>query len=180
MSIDNIHLTSYLCSQMFAKSLISVNSLVNNDDRDASGSQSQKKAIKSSSPSNISSLGENKGNILFLVNDSNNKFLADEEMKLLLSLLTACKISMEDIALVNYHQHSGTDYLKLSDQFQCKKMLLFGVNSSDVDLPFTIPFFQPQKFQEQLYMISPPLSDFQNNKELKMELWNCLKKIFPR
>lgn len=164
MSIDNIQLPGYLCQKMFTKTLL--------DKAEPGAVNTISKKIK------IASLGENEANILFLVNNAQNKFLADNEMKLLSDLLTACRISMADIALVNYHHNQKINYNDLIDQFKSKKLLIFGVSASDLDLPFTIPFFQIQKFQEQTYIIGPSLSDFINNVELKKELWNSLKKIF--
>ena len=164
MSIDNIQIPGHLCQKMFTKSLL--------DPTKSNAANTISKKIK------ITSLGENEGNILFLVNNTQNKFLADDEMKLLSDLLSACKISMIDIALVNYNQHPKMNYHELIDQFQSKKILIFGVTATDLELPFTIPFFQIQQFQEQLYMISPSLGGFINNVELKKELWNSLKKIF--
>lgn len=164
MSIDQIQLPGYLCRQMFAKSLL--------DKAKPSGGTSASGKIK------LTGLGANGRNILFLVNDTQNKFLAENEMKLLSDLLNACKISMEDIVLVNYDQNRGVNYRELTDQFQSKKILIFGVTAADLELPFTIPFFQIQKYQEQTYLISPSLSDFSSNVALKKELWNCLKKIF--
>lgn len=173
MSIDNIQLTDYILEGMYSKCLVNTKEAADNPTSIlvAGKKKSAKKAI-------INSLGENEKKIMFLVNNENNKFLADDEMKLLSDLLTACKISMADIALVNYHQHPEVDYLFLSEHFQSKKILAFGVSTTELDLPFTIPFFQIQKFQEQVYMTSPPLGDFMANVELKKQLWNSLKKIF--
>lgn len=184
MSIDTIQLPGHLCQIMYTNSLIEASKTI---EKKAHKLQPEiiKNDIISSVPVKeiqaktiINSLGENKGNILFLVNNDQNKFLADDEMKLLSDLLTACKITMADIALVNYHQHPELNYQELSHQFQPKKVLIFGITTSELQLPFTIPFFQIQKFQEKIYMVSPSLSDFLNNKELKMSLWNSLKKIF--
>jgi DNA polymerase III psi subunit len=184
MSIDTIQLPGHLCQIMYRNSLIEASKSVEKKAHKLQPEIIKNDIIEPESIKEIpaktitNSLGENKGNILFLVNNDQNKFLADDEMKLLSDLLTACKISMADIALVNYHQHSELNYQELSHQFQPKKILIFGVTASELELPFAIPFFQIQKFQEQLYMVSPSLSDFLNNKELKMLLWNSLKKIF--
>lgn len=174
MSIDDIQLPGYLCQIMYT------NSLVNTPQTDSIKPATilEESIKKAPHKLKINSLGENKKNILFLVNNSQNKFLADNEMKLLTDLLTACKISMEDIALVNYNQNPEINYQELFDQFQSKKILIFGITASNLELPFNIPFFQIQKFQEQLYMICPSLSDFINNVELKKELWISLQKIF--
>lgn len=164
MSIDNIQLSGYLCQNMFAKSLI--------------GEIQTTNLSEVSEKTKIASLGENKGNILFLVNNKEYKFLADNEMKLLSDLISACKLSMADISLVNFHQNPGISYQDLIEQFHSKKILIFGIASSELQLPFTIPFFQIQKFHEQVYLTNPSLEDFISNVNLKKELWKCLKKIF--
>lgn len=183
MSLDNIQLSGNLCQIMYAKSLIGTRKsgeiIADKPRPGTKKAEAVPQSEKIESPATtISSLGENNGHILFLVNDAENKFLADDEMKLLSDLLAACKISMADIALVNYHQHPGVNYQLLTKQFQPKKVLVFGVTASELDLPFAIPFFQLQNFQEQLYMISPSLTGFLNNIDLKKELWTSLKKIF--
>lgn len=174
MSIDNIQLTAGLCENLFSKSLIDSTNSVSNKPNVISTQIIKEPAEKI----RIKSLGENNGNILFLVNNTENIFLSDEEMKLLSDLLTACKISMADIALVNYHQNPQLNYQQIADQFKSKKNLVFGLSAADLELPFTIPFFQIQKFQDSTYMIAPPFSDFLNNINLKKELWASLKKIF--
>lgn len=164
MSIDNIQLSGYLCQNLFANSLYGETS-----------STISKKVLKKTK---MVSLGENRGNILFLINNKQHKFLADNEMKFLSDLLSACKISIADISIVNFDQNTGINYQDLIEQFQSKKIFIFGVSATELGLPFTIPFFQIQKFHEQTYLINPPLEDFLNNIDLKKELWNCLKKIF--
>lgn len=163
MSLDNIQLSKKECQILFAKNLIEKTQDVVTD--------AVSKEIK------INSLGGNQKQILFLVNDSQNKFLPDNEMDLLSNLISACKLSMEDIALVN-HYNTFVNYHQLTENFQSKKILMFGITTSDLELPFSIPFFQIQPFQQQLYMTAPPLNDFLNNKNLKKDLWISLQKLF--
>lgn len=161
MSIDNIQLPGYLCQEMYTKVLLDLKESANDSPK-----------IK------FTSLGGNEKNILFLINNAENKFLADDEMKLLSDLLTACKISLADIALTNYHLNPAMTYLELIDEFRFKKALIFGVTTAELELPFGIPFFQIQKYQEQLYLLCPTFSEFINNKKLKQQLWTCLQKVF--
>ncbi|MEO8721173.1 MAG: hypothetical protein ABI372_08710 [Ginsengibacter sp.] len=163
MSLDNIQLSKETCQNLFAKSLIEI--------KDEVSEVEGQKVI------GISSLGENQQQILFLIKDSESKFLPDDEMILLSNLLAACKLSMADITLVNYYL-SPHDYNSFIDNFHPKKVLLFGVTTEDLGLPFSIPFFQIQKFQEQQYLTAPLLKKFLNNTDLKKELWTCLQKLF--
>ena len=163
MSLDNIQLSNHICQILFTDNLVEPLQAKDTDNY-------LPKTI-------INSLGENKKNILFLVNNAQNKFLSDDEMDMLSNLITACKLSMADIALVNYHTHN-LNYRELTNHFQPKKILIFGITTSALELPFAIPLFQIQQFQEQQYIIAPALSEFLNNKNLKKELWTCLQKLF--
>ena len=163
MSLDDIQLSENTRRIFFTKNLVETSpSIQLNNDCDVH---------------KIVSLGGNEKNILFLVKDSENKFLGDEEMNLLSNLITACKLTMADIALVNV-TNDTMNYQQLSDQFQSKKVLIFGIKTSELELPFAIPDFQIQAFQEQLYLTAPPFKQFLTNKDLKKELWICLQKLF--
>ena len=163
MSLDNIQLSKKERRILFTKNLVS--------DVQSTVPDTVTKEIR------INSLGGNQKNILFIIKESQNKFLPDNEMDLLSNLIMACKLSMADIALVNYF-NTSFNYHQLTENFQSKKILMFGIHTSDLELPFSIPFFQIQQFQQQSYLTSPPLTNFLNNKDLKKQLWVCLQKLF--
>jgi len=163
MSLDNIQLSDQTCRILFSHNLIE-------DQRSDVIAVSDEK-IK------IDSLGANHKRILFLVNDASCKFLPDEEMELLTNLVSACKLSMDDIALANFNSNTF-NYLQFKVQFHPQKILVFGVSTAELGLPFDIPHFQIQHFQEQLYLTAPSLKDFLTNKALKKELWISLQKLF--
>ncbi len=163
MSLDNIQLSDQSCIILFSHNLIE--------------DPASNVAIKSQNKIEIKSLGENKNKVLFLVNDPDSKFLPDEEMELLTNLISACKLSMADIALVNFNANTYS-YTQFNEAFQPKKILVFGITNSELELPFDIPHFQVQAFQQQFYLTAPPLKEFLHNKDLKKELWVCLQKLF--
>jgi hypothetical protein len=163
MSLDNIQLSDQTCAILYSHNLI----------------EDQVSTVKATSNEKIeiNSLGENRKHVLFLVNDSSCKFLPDEEMDLLTKLVSACKLSMADIALLNFNS-SKYNYLQFNNAFHPKKILIFGIKTSELELPFDIPHFQVQNFQEQLYLTAPTLKEFLNNTALKKELWISLQKLF--
>ncbi len=163
MSLDNIQLSDQTCAILYSHNLI--------EDQASNVTANSQEKIK------INSLGENQRNVLFLVNDPSCKFLPDEEMELLTKLISACKLSMADIALVNFNSNNY-NYKQFNDQFHPKKILIFGLKNSELELPFDIPHFQVQNFHEQLYLTAPALNEFLNNTALKKELWMSLQKLF--
>ncbi len=164
MGLDGIQLTGFLREAFFRNSLVVLEeaipkSILNQD-------------------SQIGFLGGNKKGIIFLVNDSRNKYLDDVQMTFLSDLLSACQLTMADIALVNFSQNSDKNYHLFSDQLGAKKILMFGLAPQQLDLPFAIPFFQIQNFSEQVYLICPSLLEIQQDQSLKKQLWDNLQKIF--
>jgi len=163
MGLNNIQLTKETCQNLFSKNLIEVKEILPENE----GKEDRF----------ISSLGENQQQILFLINDPENKFLPDNEMTLLSNLVTACKLTMADIALVNFYLNPF-NYEDFINYFHSTKILLFGVTTIDLNLPFSIPFFQIQQFRDQLYLTAPSLKNFLDHKDLKKELWTSLQKLF--
>ncbi|MEP6926742.1 MAG: hypothetical protein ABI834_03855 [Ginsengibacter sp.] len=163
MSIDNIPLHNFLYQNFFEKNLVDLKA--NTADN-----------ILNQIP-DIIFFGGNQKKIIIVFNNSQNKFLGDIQMKFLDDILTACGLTISDVALVNIFHRNITHY-QLMMQLHPKKVLIFGIPSNNLDLPFNIPFFQIQNFQEQVFMLSPSIEELQMNTELKKSLWECLQKIF--
>lgn len=164
MGLDDIQLTGFLRQAFFKKSLV---------------------VLKDAAPKSITQhdnktgfLGGNKKKIIFVVNDTENKYLDDHQMTFLSDLLSACDLTLADIALINLAQNDDINYLALTEELGAKKLLLFGVTPRQLDLPFTIPFFQIQNFNEQSYLVCPSLNQIQQDKIFKKQLWENLQKIF--
>jgi hypothetical protein len=163
MSIDKVQLPAFSHKSIFKNHLVNLREDVINE-------------IPKEEPG-IQFLGNNEKKIIFLVNDSKNKFLPDAQMKFLSGLLAACHLNMADIAIVNIY-HKKITYNELIDQLPAEKILAFGISAVDLELPFNIPFFQAQNFQQKIYMTGPRIEEIQNNIDLKKLLWGCLQKIF--
>lgn len=164
MDINNIELTSSICQSLFSNTLVETK-YTGKISSELPGSQ-------------INHIGENRKKIVFVVNNEKGEFLNDEEMEVLNNLLAACKMSIVDISLVNFYPLKEITYESITEQLKAKHILLFGITCAQLGLPFNIPDFQVQKFQDQIYLFNPPFSDLITNKNSKMALWNCLKKMF--
>jgi len=165
MSLDNIQLSGTVLQSLYSKCLYDL--------------ESDKSVLSDIQQSpGISFLGSNKKKIAILINCETAIYLPDEELNFLLGILTACKISMADVALVNVSKNPALSYTALSDQLQAEKIFLFGPDVADLELPLQFPHYQAQKFNNQVYLSAVSLKELQANKEEKMKLWNCLKKIF--
>jgi len=131
------------------------------------------------SPDSYKFLGKNKKQVLVIVQKQDVAFVDDSELYFLSSVLAACKLSLEDIAIVNEASlPPGTDYLTLLKFFNSRHILLFGVAPQSIDLPFNFPHFQLQQFDHHTYLSAPALKEIEKEKALKTKLWNSLKLLF--
>ncbi|MEP7238874.1 MAG: hypothetical protein ABI685_13440 [Ferruginibacter sp.] len=164
MSLDNIQLQPIILQNLYGKSLYDVNH-----------DKSDSVALPAG---NINFLGSNQKKIALLVNAAEAIYLPDDELNFLLGILTACKLSMADIALINISKNPGLIYTHISEQLKAEKVFLFGLDAEALELPLQFPHYQVQQYNSQVYLSSVSLTELQKDKEEKMKLWNCLKKIF--
>jgi hypothetical protein len=126
----------------------------------------------------IEYLGENQKNILIIVSSITDTYLPDGDLALLTSILSACKLGLADIALVNNYGKQETDIQQAIQQTGAKQVILFGVEPLSVGLPEAIPHFQLQQLNQRTVLCSPDLYKISQEKPLKSKLWASLKIMF--
>ena len=164
MSLDNIQLPLVAIQGLFKKSLVELKSSV--------------AAAQISTPSTLNILGKNLRRTIVLVNNTEAAFLQDDELNFLLGILSACKLNMDDVGILNIAKNTTADYNMIAAELNAEKIFLFGIETSDIKLPLSFPNYQVQHYNNQIYLSAPPLSNLQHDKAEKTKLWNCLKQIF--
>jgi hypothetical protein len=166
MSLENIQLPAIVIQDLFKKSLVDLNK--------------KEIAAPAAQPagSDISFLGKNGRNIAILVNSPETLYLPDHELDFLMGILTACGLTMADIALVNIAQKKEIDYKILEKNLSAEKVFLFGPEPAVLQLPLSFPHYQVQRYNNQVYLATPSLLQLQADKMEKSKLWTCLKQIF--
>lgn len=163
MSLNSIILPEISVLELYKKSLVEIK-------------KAAKESVSSSSSPAV--LGKNNKHIVILVANNETAFLPDDELNFLLGILSACKLNMDDVGIINTSRNKGTTYTSLSKDLKAEKVFLFGLKPEQIELPLSFPNYQLQQYNGQLYLSAPALSKMQNDKDEKMKLWNCLKKIF--
>jgi hypothetical protein len=123
-------------------------------------------------------LGENRKNVLIIVNYSDAVHLPDHDLDFLTGILGACKFSIADVAILNLNNHKEALYKELVTFFKSKIVLLFAVEPALFGLPMNFPHFQIQPFAGNSFLYSPSLKELENDRVLKSKLWVCLKRLF--
>ena len=164
MSLDNIQFPVAMLQSLYSKSLYDLSP--------------DKSALDTIQPGSISFLGSNQKNIALVVKAETSIYLPDDELNFLLGILTACKLSMADIALINVSKNAGLNYTTITELLKAEKIFLFGLDAESLELPLQFPHYQIQHYNSQVYLSAVSLTELQKDKEEKMKLWNCLKNIF--
>lgn len=175
MNFNQNQLPNFVLTNLYTNSLVIINEQVEEKQSDT---VSINEPLKQNP---IAFLGENKKQIVLLVNEENAVFITDEQYSFMSNLLTACKLNMADVALINLYNINIT-YHQLQQQFTAKNVVLFNISTSQIQLPFSIPHYQLQDYAGCKFMVANSINDFmqttQQAKLLKSKLWVCLKNMF--
>lgn len=164
MSLDNIQLSPLLVEKLYSKALVDLNTV-------------KSPAVKKDAAA-FNWLGNNEKNVVIVVNETEAAFLQDNDLNLLVGILTACKLSMADIALLNFHKNNDAAFTKLNETLKPATIILFGVTPAELDFPLNFPHFQLQAYNGQHYLSSPSLKNLAADVTLKKQLWLALQKHF--
>ncbi|MET0393882.1 MAG: hypothetical protein ABW019_12110 [Chitinophagaceae bacterium] len=122
-------------------------------------------------------LGHNRKNILIVVEHTDVLHLPDEDLGLLTNILTACRLDLGDVAIINRNNHRQSVYGDYLDYFGSRNVLLFGMDPAGFGLPVDFPAFQVQSLAGCTFLHAPALSQC-HDKVVKTQLWTSLKRIF--
>jgi hypothetical protein len=164
MSLDNIQLPAIVLYDLFKDSLVDLNT--------------QQPDTATSAATSLSFLGNNQKRVAIMVADEKAIYLPDDDLNFLMGILSACKLTMADVALLNIKKNDAFTYAELEQQLKTEIILLLGVVPAQLQLPLQFPFYQIQKFNNQVYLAAPALHLLAQDKAEKTKLWNCLKQVF--
>ncbi|MCX6210538.1 MAG: hypothetical protein NTZ59_13820 [Bacteroidetes bacterium] len=172
MSFQEISLPPFVIADLYSNSLIETINV------------EAKKVINKNTDTNeqtIKFLGENNKNISIIVFDNSAVYLTDDKLDLLTKLLTACKLTLADVAIVNSSNKLLT-YNQIKDAFNPQFLLLFGIDAKKFQLPLIFPEYRIQHYSNCQMLIAADLDKMiGNNETVKMEktkLWMSLKTMF--
>jgi DNA polymerase III psi subunit len=165
MSLNDIELHPKLLEELYSKSLIVEDEASEIPDMAASNSD-------------IKFLGNNQKNILVCVHYDDSVHLPDAQLDFLSNLLKACRLGLNDVAIMNMKNVANANYNQILNHFKSKVVMLFGITTEKFGFPFSIPQYQVQQFAEQTVIHSPALHDLQQDEPARRKLWAALRKIF--
>jgi hypothetical protein len=137
--------------------------------------------IAEKAPANIKYFGGFNKKIAIVLNEHFNPTIAEDDLEMLNKLLVACKLSTNDVAIINLVNNTNTN--TLWQQMPADVLIMFDVDAASIGLPFQRPHFEIQKWANATFLQSPALEAYRTGSEadikvLKTKLWNCFKSIF--
>lgn len=123
-------------------------------------------------------LGNNEKSITIIIDYKGSKHLPDDELSFLTEILSACRLSIGDVAILNINNYKNINYKEIFEHLEPAKVILLGVDPGRIQLPVVFPKFQIQSFSKASFLLSPTLRELRDDKILKSKLWICLKQIF--
>ncbi|NDE77916.1 MAG: hypothetical protein EB047_01745 [Chitinophagaceae bacterium] len=168
MSLNQVKLPPELLAQLYHTVLVEL-----------PGSTSIKnQPTEQSTTDKIKSLGGHKKKICIVVAEQEAVFLKDEQLAYLTRILMACKLTLEDVALINIQEVVHPNYQHLQQQYPSTTCIVFGLTPQNLQLPVDFPFFQLQKIEGCTYLFAPALDLLEPQKADREKLWQSLRKQF--
>jgi len=126
-------------------------------------------------------LGDNKKQVAVFVEDQNNVFLDDNALQFLTNILSACKLNLSDVALINV-ANTPQPFNEIIHHLSSKYAVLFGVDNNKISLKENMELFVNKTINNISIVAAPPLESMMlqtpDAKTLKARLWNGLKTMF--
>ncbi len=164
MSLENFQIPIVLIPELYKDSLVQL--------------EAEQATSINLKESRLTFTGSNLKNILILTEDAHHLHLADTDLEFLANILNACKLNLNDVAIVNLFHNKGADFILLSSQFKPENILLFGVIGASIGIQHHSDNYELTKWQNINIISGDHLSAIATQPELKKKLWLQLKKLF--
>lgn len=159
MSLNNIALSNALLAGLYPNVLV------------------QGATVAAPTETPVPFLGRNEKNILILINQKDAAYLSEKELGFLTTVLSACQLSVNDAAVVNWASLNDKSLAVLQAQLSPKKVLLLNVNPEEAGLPAG-EWYAVQKLKGFEAVAAPSLSEIEKTKQAKSKFWVALKQLF--
>jgi hypothetical protein len=162
MSFDKLQLDPYILARIYTQPIIS--------------GKKDPVAVVTDAPLKAKFLGENQKNIALFIQNAGEAFLNEELFNLLTNILNACKLGMQDIALINTAQYGNLPFSTWQAAVPMKQAVLFGISPETMGLE-GISNYQLLQVNGCQLLCSDDLQIISQDKMLKGKLWMSLKQL---
>jgi len=126
-------------------------------------------------------LGNNDKQITIIVKELAAAYINDKHLQFLSNILTACKLNLGDIALVNL-ANTPILFTEIEQKNQPKFLILFDVSPTELLIPIAVQAYDLVLYNNCQMLLAPALNVMDGDsiaaKTEKGKLWMSLKKMF--
>jgi DNA polymerase III psi subunit len=119
-------------------------------------------------------LGGNNRFFLLLVHSPNEKYLEKQQLDLLLKILQAKLLQLEDVAILNVANQPPLNFAGLQTFFACAKICLFGIAPATLGLA-NIASNEPFVHEGVRVLATFSLAELAQTQHKKVAFWNVMK-----
>jgi hypothetical protein len=119
-------------------------------------------------------LGENNKYILIIVKEPEVDFLKPADLTFLLKILSAKKLTLDDVAIINTEKNGPLDFDHLKNFFACNKIITFGINPKTLQITTAIAN-KTSIFKNTPVLGTWDLPKLQSDEKKKSIFWDELK-----
>lgn len=118
--------------------------------------------------------GKNLKKVAIIVNYNGKGFIDPQEEEFLLKILSAVKLTADDVAIINVNHLNSGSHIK---NFNYVKLITFGCHNDDLPNAAEPPYSLKQS-EGRFYLKADSLEEIQQTKDKKVKLWESLQKMF--
>ncbi len=126
----------------------------------------------------INHIGNNKSKIFIGISGADNGSLNNDERSLLQKILSAVKLSEDDVFIANLNDIQQVSFNSFISQNKFDKLLFFGIEPKQLDWHIEVLPYQKTYFMEKDVLFAESLSVLKANEASKKKLWVQLQTIF--
>jgi hypothetical protein len=185
MSTQKIILPDFVIANLYGNNLVVESAIVSSEkiiEKTASSKvpkAEQKKVITEVNKKWY--LGNNGKQITIIVKELDAAYINDQHLQFLSNILTACKLNLGDIALVNL-ANTPLLFTEIEQKNQPKFLILFDISPNELVIPLAIQPYDVVVYNNCQMLLAPALSAMDGDsiaaKTEKGKLWMSLKKMF--
>ena len=162
MGFETIQLTGQQLQELYSSHLV------------LTGISGEAEPEKKEKITNSGITGKNKKQFVWVVNEPGYPFLSDADFQFLSDVVNACRMNMDDIALVNIAQNS-MDFGQITDQLQPRFLIVSIMEQNWIPEPPEAYTLKQQEGYHLFLTESPEI--LRNDKVRKSKLWLALKQM---
>ncbi|ACU59099.1 hypothetical protein [Chitinophaga pinensis] len=162
MSFDKLQLDPYILARIYNQPIIP--------------GKKEPVAVVAEAAPKVKFLGENQKNIGLFIQNAGDAYLNDDLFNLLTNILNACKLGVQDIALINTAQYGNLPFSTWQTAVPMKQAVLFGIPPAAMGLE-AVSTYQLVQVNGCQLICSDDLQIISQDKMLKGKLWMGLKQL---